>query len=116
MPGKYAVRLTDGTYVSTQPLTVIEDPRNTAAGVTTADLREQFDHNMRVRDLVSEINQLVARVRAAQQSLKGKPDSALATGCDRQRGGAPDHALDSLQQAGIADAHHVSVPDDEFRG
>ncbi len=76
VPGKYAVRLTDGAYVGTQPLTVIEDPRNTAAGVTTADLREQFEHNIRVRDLISEINQLVARVRAAQQSLKGKPDSA----------------------------------------
>ena len=57
-------------------MTLIEDPRITAAGVTTADLREQFEHNMRVRDLVSEINQLVARVRAAEQSLKGKPDSA----------------------------------------
>ncbi|MGA7236468.1 MAG: hypothetical protein WBY44_12355 [Bryobacteraceae bacterium] len=76
VPGKYAVRLTDGAYVGTQPLTVIEDPRNTAAGVTTADLREQFERNIRVRDLISEINQLVARVRAAQQSLKGKPDSA----------------------------------------
>ena len=67
--------------------------------MTTADLREQFEHNMRVRDLVSEINQTVARVRAAQQSLKGKPDSAVAIGCDRQRGVASDHALDSLQQA-----------------
>ena len=70
------MRLTNGTYVNTQPLTVIEDPRNTAAGLTTADLQAQFEHNMRVRDLVSEVNQLVARLRAAQQSLKGKPDSA----------------------------------------
>ena len=76
MPGKYAVRLTVGSWTSTQPLTLIEDPRITADGVTTADLREQFEHNMRVRDLVSEVNQLVARVRAAEQSLKGKPDSA----------------------------------------
>jgi hypothetical protein len=76
VPGKYAVRFTDGGYTATQPLTIIEDPRNTEAGVTTADLQAQFDHNMRVRDLVSEVNQLVARVRAAQQSLKGKPDAA----------------------------------------
>ena len=68
--------MTNGTYVNTRPLTVIEDPRNTAAGLTTADLQAQFEHNMRVRDLVSEVNQLVARARAAQQSLKGKPDSA----------------------------------------
>jgi len=31
---------------------------------------------MRVRDLVSEVNKLVARVRSAEQSLRGKSDSA----------------------------------------
>jgi hypothetical protein len=55
---------------------MIEDPRITASGLTTADLREQFEHNMRVRDLVSEVNQIVARVRVAEQSLKGKPGDA----------------------------------------
>jgi photosystem II stability/assembly factor-like uncharacterized protein len=75
VPGKYSVRLINGAWVGTQQLTLIEDPRTTAAGVTTADLRDQFEHNMRVRDLVSEINQLVTRVRAAQQSLKGKADA-----------------------------------------
>jgi hypothetical protein len=75
-PGKYAVRLTNGSWTNTQPFTLIEDPRTKAAGVTNADLREQFDHNIRVRDLVSEVNQLVARVRVAQQSLKGKPVEA----------------------------------------
>jgi photosystem II stability/assembly factor-like uncharacterized protein len=69
-PGKYALRLTVGTWTSTQPLTVIEDPRVTKAGVTTADLREQFDHNLRVRDMTSEVNKAVARVRAAQASLR----------------------------------------------
>jgi hypothetical protein len=66
VPGKYSVRLTVGSWTSTQPLTVIEDPRVTKDGVTNADLREQFEHNMRVRDLVSEVNKLVARVRAAK--------------------------------------------------
>jgi len=76
VPGKYSVRLTVGAWTSTQPLTMIEDPRITASGLTTADLREQFEHNMRVRDLVSEVNQIVARVRVAEQSLKGKPGDA----------------------------------------
>jgi photosystem II stability/assembly factor-like uncharacterized protein len=76
VPGKYAVRLSVGATQSTQPLTIVEDPRITAAGLTAADLKDQFEHNMRVRDLVSQINQLVARIRAAQQSLRGKPDSA----------------------------------------
>jgi hypothetical protein len=76
VPGKYSVRLTVGSWTSTQPLTMIEDPRITASGLTTADLRLTFEHNMRVRDLVSEVNQLLSRVRAAEQAMKGKPDSA----------------------------------------
>jgi hypothetical protein len=75
-PGKYAVRLSDGAWSSTQPLTIVEDPRITASGVTTADLQQQFDQNMRVRDLVSEVNKLVARVRAAEQSQRGKADAS----------------------------------------
>jgi photosystem II stability/assembly factor-like uncharacterized protein len=79
IPGKYAVRMTVGSWNSTQPLTVIEDPRVTAEGVTTADLREQFDHNMRVRDLVSDVNKTVARVRAEQTKLRGAAGSAADT-------------------------------------
>ena len=78
VPGKYSVRLTVGAWTSTQPLALIEDPRITAAGLTTADLRLQFEHNMRVRDLVSEVNQLVSRVRVAEQALKGKTGDAAA--------------------------------------
>jgi hypothetical protein len=64
------LRLTVGSWTSTQPLTVIEDPRITQAGVTTSDLRQQFEHNMRMRDLVSDMNKTVARVRAAQHNPK----------------------------------------------
>ncbi len=71
VPGNYKVRLTVGSFTSTQPFTLIEDPRITKSGVTTADLREQFDHNMRARDLVSEVNKLVSRIRAAQANLRG---------------------------------------------
>jgi len=74
VPGNYSVRLTVGSAVSTQPLTVIEDPRITKSGVTTADLREQFEHNVRVRELVSDVNKLVAHVRAAQRNNSGAPD------------------------------------------
>ncbi|HZS53548.1 MAG TPA: hypothetical protein VFA65_04035 [Bryobacteraceae bacterium] len=70
VPGKYSVKLTVGSWTSTQPLVIIEDPRITKTGVTTADLQEQFDHNMKVRDLVSEVNKTVARVRAAQAKVK----------------------------------------------
>src|ERR1035438_3618578 len=50
--------------------------RSTASGVTNEDLREQFDHNMKVRDLVSDVNRTVTRVRAGLTALAGKPDSA----------------------------------------
>jgi hypothetical protein len=70
-PGKYAVRLTVGSWTSTRPFNVIEDPRVAKDGVTVSDLQEQYEHNIRVRDLVSETNKIVARVRAAQVSLKG---------------------------------------------
>src|SRR5579871_4947555 len=75
VPGKYSVRLTVGSWSSTRPLTVIEDPRITKDGVTTADLREQFEHNMRVRDLVSYVNRTVANLRTAQRSSGGSPDT-----------------------------------------
>ncbi|MGH9482831.1 MAG: hypothetical protein ACRD1L_12155, partial [Terriglobales bacterium] len=75
VPGRYQVRLSEGSWSQTQPLTVSEDPRITADGVTTADLQEQFDHNMRVRDLVSRVNQLVARVQAAERG--GAPSAQL---------------------------------------
>jgi len=73
VPGKFSLRFTAGTFTSTQPLTVVEDSRITKDGVTTADLKEQFDHNLRVRTLVSDCNRTVARVRAAQTKLKDDP-------------------------------------------
>jgi photosystem II stability/assembly factor-like uncharacterized protein len=79
VPGKYAVRLTVGTWTATQPLTVTEDPRVTREGVTTADLREQFDHNLRVRDLVSDMNRTVARLRAAMAAADADKKTRLTT-------------------------------------
>jgi photosystem II stability/assembly factor-like uncharacterized protein len=77
VPGKYSVRLTAGTFVSTQPLSFIEDPRVSADGVTMPDLREQFEHNIRTRDLVSEVNKAVARLREARASASGEKLASL---------------------------------------
>lgn len=68
VPGIYSVRLTANGTSFTQPLTVTEDPRVTADGVTTADLQQQFEHNMRVRDLVSSTNRLVAKAKTDRNS------------------------------------------------
>jgi hypothetical protein len=77
VPGKYAVRLTSGSWTATQALTVVEDPRNLQDGVTIPDLREQFEHNLRVRDLVSDANRTVARLRTAMSSSSGDKELKL---------------------------------------
>ena len=50
-----------------------------ADGVTAADLKEQFEHNRRTRQLVTDVNQLVVRVRGAQSKLRN------ATGADAEK-------------------------------
>ncbi|MEO6866164.1 MAG: hypothetical protein ABI229_11970, partial [Gemmatimonadaceae bacterium] len=85
VPGSYRVRLTVAAaggkagWTETQPLTVKADPRITRDGVTIADMREQFDHNMRVRDLVSDVNVAVAREREARARLKGATGAGADT-------------------------------------
>jgi hypothetical protein len=76
VPGNYTVRLIAGGKTTTQPLTVRIDPRAQKDGVTLADLREQFQHNMRVRDMVTEVNQLVANVETARQRLRNAGGAA----------------------------------------
>jgi hypothetical protein len=76
VPGKYTLRMTAGSWSARQPLTVIEDPRVGKDGVTITDLHDQYAHNMRVRDLVSDANKTVARVRAAQAKLRDSSGGA----------------------------------------
>lgn len=80
-PGKYSVRLVAGSVTETQPLTVVPDPRATRDGVSTADLKALFAHNVRARDMVSDMNRTVARVRAAQARLR----NATGAGADTLR-------------------------------
>ena len=75
-PGKYQVRLKTGAVTLTETLTVMIDPRVAEDGVSLADLQEQFDHNMRMRELVNAVNQLVTRVRDAQAKLKSNGGDA----------------------------------------
>jgi hypothetical protein len=76
-PGQYQVRLKTGNITLTQPLTVLIDPRVAADGVTVADLQEEFEHNMHMRELVSGVNQLATRIREAQN--KSPNDTRLNT-------------------------------------
>jgi hypothetical protein len=78
-PGKYQVRLTAGGTTKTQPITVLIDPRIAAEGTTVADLREQYQHNLRMRALVSDVNRVVARVQGAENRLRGASGAAADT-------------------------------------
>ena len=83
-PGNYQVRLKAADKVLTQPLTVLIDSNVAADGLTVADLKEQYEHNVRTRELVTGVNQSIARVREAQAKLKG------ATGADAAKAKAVD--------------------------
>ena len=117
VPGTYSVRLTVGAYTSTQPLTVVEDPRITRDGITTAILRTQFAHNVKVRQLVSDVNHLVARVEAAQRRLRGATGAAADTLAKVNALAEKLHHLEHpLQRAQTPDPHHLPVRHDQRRG
>jgi photosystem II stability/assembly factor-like uncharacterized protein len=74
-PGRYQARLKTGAVTLTEPFNVLIDPRVAADGVTQADLQEQFEHNLRMREMVTTVNQLIARVREAKTK---SPSETLA--------------------------------------
>jgi photosystem II stability/assembly factor-like uncharacterized protein len=75
-PGDYQARLTVDGKVMTQPFTVKVDPLLAEEGLTTADLVEQFEHNLKMREFTQQATALVARVRQAQQAAKTANDTA----------------------------------------
>ncbi|HYV24437.1 MAG TPA: hypothetical protein VE969_04305, partial [Pyrinomonadaceae bacterium] len=69
-PGRYQARIKVGGTTLTESFNVLIDPRVAEDGVTVADLVEQYEYNMRMRELVTGVNQLVARVRDAQTKMR----------------------------------------------
>jgi photosystem II stability/assembly factor-like uncharacterized protein len=78
-PGRYAVRFTANGATETQPLTIIADPRITRDGVTPDVLRSQLAHNLRVRDMVSEVNLSVAQLQTTARRLRAAAPAAGET-------------------------------------
>jgi photosystem II stability/assembly factor-like uncharacterized protein len=76
-PGDYLVKMTMGGWSDTKPLTLIIDPRLASDGVTATDLREQYDHNMRMHEMVLEVGRVANRIRQARTRLRanGSADS-----------------------------------------
>lgn len=71
VPGEYRVRLTSGAWSATRPLTIKPDPRIVADGVTIPVMQELLDHNLAVRELVSDMNRLAAEVETAFRAAQG---------------------------------------------
>ena len=71
-PGRYQARLKVDATTLTEIFNVLIDPRVAEDGITLADLQEQFEHNMRIRELVNSANQIAARVRDAQARLRSE--------------------------------------------
>ncbi len=61
--GRYTVRITANGETKTHDFNITLDPRLVAAGISEADLAEQFTLSRRVRDKVSEANQAVIDIR-----------------------------------------------------
>ena len=78
VPGTYAVRLRVGDSVVTQPLVVRSDPRVTRDGVTSTILADKLAHELRVRDMVTDVNAAVAQLLTAKRRLGASPEGAAA--------------------------------------
>lgn len=67
-PGKYTVRLIADGLTREQPLMVQRDPR--LSEITDAQLQQQFELAMKVRNELSRAHQAVIRIRALDSQLK----------------------------------------------
>jgi hypothetical protein len=87
VPGTYEVRLTANGKTLTQKFAVEKDPR--IDSVTIADLTEQFTLSMKIRDEVTQCNEIVIMVREFKRQmddrLKQNSDGALKTAFDSFR-------------------------------
>lgn len=61
VPGEYEVKITAHGKTESHPFEIKLDPR--VQNITQADIQEQFDLGMRIRDKVSEANEAVIRIR-----------------------------------------------------
>ncbi len=67
-PGEYAVRMTVNGATQTQPLVIQRDPQ--LAGITDADLQEQFKLAMEIRDELSRAHETVIRIRSMRERME----------------------------------------------
>jgi hypothetical protein len=73
VPGDYQIRATADGVSETQPITVKLDPRE---HVTLAELTEQFNLAMKIRDQVSACDEMVIAIRKVNQQAKERAESS----------------------------------------
>jgi len=78
VPGKYKARLTVNGKTTETDFEIVKDPRTTG---TPADIKEQFDFSITVRDKLTETHQAIKRIRTSRdqinrvtEPLKGKEE------------------------------------------
>ncbi len=81
VPGNYSVRISNGAWTATKPLVIKPDPRMVADGVTVPVLQQLLDHNIGVRELVSDMNTFAGEVETAWRAATG--DKKVAIGAIR---------------------------------
>ncbi len=72
-PGRYQARLTVGGDHDDAAVHRADRPALAAEGMTVADLKEQFDHNLRMRDMVADVGRVRQRIQGAHQPAAGAP-------------------------------------------
>ncbi|PYO49667.1 MAG: glycosyl hydrolase, partial [Gemmatimonadetes bacterium] len=87
LPGNYSVRLNVNGQSYTQPFTIVKDPRTT---VTDAELKEQFDFLMRIRDKTSLGNDAVKTIRNVKAQLADRSKKITGNQSDAFRRVADD--------------------------
>ena len=71
VPGAYTVRITSGAWSQSRPLVIKPDPRVVADGVTIPVMQELLEHNLAVRQLVTDMNRLTVEVETAYRAAQG---------------------------------------------
>jgi len=74
-PGNYQVRLSVGDWSMSRSLRVNIDPRVGADGVTIADLEEQLQLNLRIRDAISAARRVAHDMESYREQLQTAMES-----------------------------------------
>ncbi|MEO8193429.1 MAG: hypothetical protein ABI681_06230 [Gemmatimonadales bacterium] len=77
-PGIYTVRIAANGTSHTQRLVLAPDPRVVRDGVPPEVMREQLAHNLRVRDLVTDVNRAVDDLDEARKRAEKTPAGSEA--------------------------------------